>query len=81
MSGDTAAAAVGPEQSHEAIMARRVLKKIDRVIIPLLMFSYCLNFADKVILSSAAVFGLREDNVSSSHGSLSYLHPRGCCQI
>jgi hypothetical protein len=68
MSGETAAAAVAPEPSQEAIMARRVLKKIDRVIIPLLMFSYCLNFADKVILSSAAVFGLREDNVRILHG-------------
>lgn len=47
-------------------MARRVLKKIDRVIIPLLFCTYIFNFADKVILSSAAVFGLREDNVSAS---------------
>lgn len=44
-------------------MAKRVLRKIDRTIIPLLFVTYMLNFMDKIILSSAAVFGLREDNV------------------
>jgi hypothetical protein len=46
-------------------MAKRVLRKIDRTIIPLLFVTYMFNFMDKVILSSAAVFGLRDDNVSS----------------
>jgi hypothetical protein len=53
---------VGTGPSSSA--ARRVLKKIDRVIIPLLFVTYMLNFMDKTILSSAAVFGLRDDNVS-----------------
>ena len=44
--------------------ARAVRKKIDRVIIPLLFVTYMLNFMDKTVLSSAAVFGLRDDNVS-----------------
>lgn len=48
----------------EATVTRRVLRKIDRAIIPLLFVTYMLNFMDKVILSSAAVFGLREDTVS-----------------
>ena len=52
---------VGPSSSA----ARKVLKKIDRVIIPLLFVTYMLNFMDKTILSSAAVFGLRDDNVSA----------------
>jgi splicing factor 1 len=43
--------------------ASRVLAKIDRAIIPLLFITYMFNFMDKVILSSAAVFGLREDTV------------------
>ncbi|OAA52936.1 Major facilitator superfamily domain, general substrate transporter [Cordyceps fumosorosea ARSEF 2679] len=47
-----------------AAVARRVLRKIDRAIIPLLFITYMLNFMDKVILSSAAVFGLKEDTVS-----------------
>ncbi|KAF5714013.1 hypothetical protein FMUND_7678 [Fusarium mundagurra] len=41
--------------------ANKVLARIDRAIIPLLFITYMLNFMDKVILSSAAVFGLRED--------------------
>lgn len=51
------------ETAADAAVARRVVKKIDRVIIPLLFVTYMLNFMDKVILSSAAVFGLRDDNV------------------
>ncbi|KAF4344385.1 branchpoint-bridging [Fusarium beomiforme] len=39
----------------------KVLAKIDRTLIPLLFITYMFNFMDKVILSSAAVFGLRED--------------------
>ena len=45
-------------------MAKRVIRKIDRTIIPLLFVTYMFNFMDKIILSSAAVFGLRDDNVS-----------------
>ena len=45
-------------------MARRVLRKIDYRLIPLLFVTYSLNFMDKTILSSASVFGLREDTVS-----------------
>ncbi|KAL7942779.1 major facilitator superfamily domain-containing protein [Trichoderma barbatum] len=49
------------ETGADAALARRVVKKIDRVIIPLLFVTYMFNFMDKVILSSAAVFGLRDD--------------------
>lgn len=52
------------EPAPDAAVARRVLKKIDRAIIPVLFVTYMLNFMDKIILSSAAVFGLRDDNVS-----------------
>ncbi|KAI0893131.1 putative allantoate permease [Annulohypoxylon nitens] len=41
--------------------ARRILRRIDWRIMPLLFFIYALNFMDKTILSSAAVFGLRQD--------------------
>ena len=47
----------------ERNMAKTVLQKIDRTLIPLLFVTYMFNFMDKIILSSAAVFGLREDNV------------------
>lgn len=53
------------ESGPDAALARRVLKKIDRAIIPLLFVTYMLNFMDKIILSSAAVFGLRKDTVRS----------------
>jgi hypothetical protein len=52
----------GAEQATNAV-AKRVLRKIDRRLIPLLFTTYMFNFMDKVILSSAAVFGLRDDTV------------------
>lgn len=42
-------------------VARRVLRKIDTRLIPLLFITYMLNFMDKTILSSASVFGIKED--------------------
>ncbi|KAH6603177.1 major facilitator superfamily transporter [Trichoderma cornu-damae] len=60
------------ETGADAALARRVLKKIDRVIIPLLFVTYMFNFMDKVILSSAAVFGLRTDCQYSWVSSIFY---------
>ncbi|KAJ3715127.1 major facilitator superfamily domain-containing protein [Lentinula raphanica] len=45
----------------DAIFARRVLRKIDWRLMPIMFITYNFNFIDKVILSSAAVFGLRDD--------------------
>lgn len=58
------------ETSHSGVdpgMAKRVLRKIDMRIIPLLFVTYMLNFMDKTILSSASVFGLRDDTVRNLH--------------
>lgn len=44
-------------------IAKRVLRKIDFQLIPLLFVTYNLNFMDKTILSSASVFGLKDDTV------------------
>ncbi|KAI1385200.1 putative allantoate permease [Hypoxylon trugodes] len=41
--------------------ARRILRRVDWRIMPLLFLTYTFSFMDKTILSSAAVFGLRED--------------------
>ncbi|TDZ35519.1 putative transporter [Colletotrichum spinosum] len=50
------------QQQHvDAAMAKRVVWKIDRTLIPLLFITYMFNFMDKTILSSASVFGLRKD--------------------
>ncbi|KAI8942095.1 hypothetical protein NX059_000191 [Plenodomus lindquistii] len=46
---------------NEKALAKRVLRKIDWRLIPLMFITYNLNFMDKTILSSASVFGLRED--------------------
>lgn len=48
-------------------LARRVVRKIDVRILVIMFVTYNLNFIDKIILSSAAVFGLEEDN--HLHGS------------
>ncbi|KAK7058424.1 hypothetical protein VNI00_002058 [Paramarasmius palmivorus] len=48
-------------------LAKSVLKKIDRRLIPLLFVTYNLNFMDKTILSSASVFGLKDS--TRLHGS------------
>ena len=50
------------EQRHD-VVAKRVLRKIDWRLIPLMFITYNFNFMDKTILSSASVFGLREDTV------------------
>ncbi|KAI1147911.1 major facilitator superfamily domain-containing protein [Nemania diffusa] len=66
---DTDPLAMAPEDSADqdpahglsAEEARRVLRRIDRRVIPLLFLASALTFMDKTILSSAAVFGLRAD--------------------
>jgi hypothetical protein len=50
------------DADHKAL-TRRVVRKIDWRLIPLMFITYNLNFMDKTILSSASVFGLREDSV------------------
>ncbi|KAE8393726.1 major facilitator superfamily domain-containing protein [Aspergillus alliaceus] len=52
------------ESNHDDnahIIASRALRKVDMRLIPLLFITYMFNFMDKTILSSASVFGLRED--------------------
>ncbi|KAH9943992.1 major facilitator superfamily domain-containing protein [Epithele typhae] len=43
----------------ESPLAKRVVRKIDRRLLPLLFVTYTFTFMDKTILSSAAVLGLR----------------------
>lgn len=40
--------------------ARRVLRKIDVHILPLLMVTYCLQYLDKSSINFASVYGLKE---------------------
>ncbi|KAF2162876.1 hypothetical protein M409DRAFT_68849 [Zasmidium cellare ATCC 36951] len=51
------------ENSQDALnsaFAKRVVRKIDFWILPLLFVTYNFNFMDKTILSSASVFGLKD---------------------
>lgn len=54
------------EDAVESALAKRVLRKIDMRLIPLLFVTYNLNFMDKTILSSASVFGLKDSTVMRS---------------
>ncbi|OKL64364.1 hypothetical protein UA08_01087 [Talaromyces atroroseus] len=53
--------AEGGISSENAASIRHILRKVDRRLIPILFFTYMLNFMDKIILSSASVFGLIDD--------------------
>jgi hypothetical protein len=55
-------------------LAKKVLRKIDMRLIPLLFVTYGLNFMDKTILSSASVFGLKDDTVRLTPQVLSSTH-------
>ncbi|PGH34154.1 splicing factor 1 [[Emmonsia] crescens] len=50
------------DSSLDLQLSIHVLNKIDRHILPLLFVTYNFNFMDKIILASASVFGIREDN-------------------
>jgi hypothetical protein len=41
--------------------AKKVLSKIDRVLMPLLCWVYLIQFADKTSLNYASLMGIRED--------------------
>lgn len=63
--GGVTTTATHDDAISDAAFAKRVLRKIDMRLVPLLFITYGLNFMDKTILSSAAVFGLRDDTVCS----------------
>ncbi|TGO32876.1 hypothetical protein BHYA_0282g00070 [Botrytis hyacinthi] len=63
--GDTALALFqDTEQLHQAINPveeRRLIKKIDMVILPCLAVCYMFYYIDKTTLSYAAIFGIKDD--------------------
>lgn len=57
-------AGLGPDITNEPISAkeaRKLLWKIDLIIIPILSFSVIISAVDKVIISNAAIYGMKED--------------------
>jgi hypothetical protein len=61
---DTDGASDNSHDFFNSALSKRVVRKIDIWILPLLFVTYNFNFMDKTILSSAAVFGLKESTVS-----------------
>ena len=59
---DTSQEEIQEISPYTRALAKRVIRKIDMRILAIMFVTYNLNFMDKVILSSAAVFGLTEDN-------------------
>lgn len=58
------------EAGHSVIVTsadnKRILRKIDLAILPIILTVYCLQFLDKSTLSYASVFGILED--ANLHG-------------
>lgn len=59
---DVVADEVQDVSPYTKALAKRVIRKIDLRILAIMFVTYNLNFMDKTILSSAAVFGLKDDN-------------------
>lgn len=49
------------DEHWDPIEEKRVVRKIDRRLLPLLILTYGLQYYDKAMLSQAAIFGLRKD--------------------
>jgi hypothetical protein len=64
---DVVADEVQEVSPHTKALAKRLIRKIDLRILAIMFVTYNLNFMDKTILSSAAVFGLTDD--THLHGS------------
>ena len=47
----------------DTVLAKRVVRKLDWRLMPIMFITYNFNFIDKTILSSASVFGLKEGTV------------------
>ena len=58
------------EAGHSVVVTaaenKRILRKIDLAILPIVLFVYCLQFLDKSTLSYASIFGILED--ANLHG-------------
>ena len=59
---DPAIAVLGQERiEYTEAEGRSVLRRIDRHILPMLMWVYCIQFADKTSLNYASLMGIRTD--------------------
>lgn len=76
----------GPYEEHasasnelDPASIKRLVRKIDRRILPILFFTFVFNFVDKIVLSSASVYGMTDDIVSAqSRGTVCLLTSLTC---
>ncbi|KAK5080029.1 hypothetical protein LTR70_009039 [Exophiala xenobiotica] len=54
-------AGYGGDETWSAAEEKKVIKHIDRRLLPILIITYGLQYYDKAMLSQAAIFGLRTD--------------------
>lgn len=45
----------------DPILLRRVIRKVDWMVIPFICITYLITYIDKAMMGYAAVFGLKED--------------------
>ena len=62
MSGESEGDVVSKRLAAE----KKVVRKVDWMLMPILMITLGLQYYDKAVLGSAAVFGILEDMVSPS---------------
>lgn len=60
---DTASEISVDETAKRAQEERKVVRKLDWILMPILMVTLSLQYYDKAVLGSAAVFGILEDMV------------------
>lgn len=65
---------IGPEE------ARRVLRKIDKRILPILFFTYMLQYLDKNTINFASVYGLQK-GTGLVGNDYSWLGKWGLCNL
>jgi len=56
----------GDVETKRLAAEKKVVRKVDWMLMPILMITLGLQYYDKAVLGSAAVFGILEDMVSPS---------------
>lgn len=51
---------------EEIALERKVVRKVDAILLPIMLVSYGLQYYDKSVLGTAAVYGIIKDLVSSN---------------
>ncbi|KAF6011757.1 hypothetical protein HII13_002225 [Brettanomyces bruxellensis] len=66
-STDTKSLDMSPEdhvlvnEALPAVNLKKMVRKVDFIVLPIMMITYCMQFMDKLALSSGSVFGVKTD--------------------